>query len=521
MDPTPILKLLAKRRYARLMTMDPAAQQERTLLGLVRRAQETRFGRDHAFAGIRGVADFQDRVPLRAFEDFWKDYWQAPFPVLDDISWPGRIPYFAKTSGTTSGATKHIPVTKGIVRGNEAAGFDLMTFHLRHNPQSRPLNGKSFIIAGSTSLEELAPGVFGGDVSGVNTKTTPFWVRRRIFPTPELALISNWDEKLETLSRRVLDERITMISGMCNWVLVMLDRIRELKARAGTLEGPTFPDLNLMIHSGVPMDLYRARLAPHLAGAPAECRELYAASEGFIACADRGAGEGLRLMLDNDLFYEFVPLEDLDSDRPTRHWVKTVEPGVDYAIALSTCAGLWSYLLGDVVRFVDVRPPRLLIQGRVAQSLTPFGEHLIAAEIDQAVRAAAAETGLDVREYTVGPVMPERAGETGYHVYLVEPAGTPPSAPAALARRFAAQVDRVLCNINEDYASARVGDSGLGAPRIVWRPAGAFEAWMRLKDKMGGQNKVPRVTAKPERFAVLCGEMGVDMALIDLREGAI
>lgn len=510
MDLSPIVKLLSRRRLARLARQDYAGTQEHTLRGLVHRARETRFGRDHDFARIRTVADFQERVPIRAFEDLWADYWRGAFPLLDNVTWPGRIPYFARTSGTTTGTTKHIPVTRAVLRGNEKAGFDLMSYHLDRHPESRPLSGKSFIIAGSTALEELATGVFAGDVSGINTKTTPFWVRDRIFPTPDLALISKWDEKLEVLSRAVMDQRVTMISGVCTWVLAMLDRVRERKEQAGTLTGPTFPDLQLLIHSGVPMDLYRGRLARHLDGAPVDPREVYAASEGFIAVADRGAGEGMRLMLDNGLFLEFVPLAELGSARPTRHWVKTIEPGIDYAIILSTCAGLWSYLLGDVVRFVDTDPPRLLIQGRVSQMLSPFGEHLIGAEIDQAVRAAAAVTGVTIAEYTVGAVLPEAPGEAGYHVYIVEPEAPIPGDGQALADRFARLADAKLIDLNADYASPRRGSSGIAAPVVLWVAPGTFAGWMRGKGKLGSQHKVPRVMADATRFAVMAGELGIE-----------
>jgi hypothetical protein len=514
MDLTPFLKLAATGRLRRLAHMDAAAAQERCLLELTARAAATRFGRDHDFAGIRRVADFQARVPVREFDDFWTHYWKAAWPLLDDVSWPGRIPFFAKTSGTTTGRTKYIPVTRELIKANERAGFDLMSFHLAARPHSRPLAGKSFIIGGSTALEELAPGVYGGDVSGVNTKLTPFWVKRQIFPDPELALIADWDRKLETLSERVQDERITMLSGMCNWVLVMLERIRARQTARGRAQGPVFPELNLLIHGGVPLDLYRERLAPLLEGAPVELRELYPTSEGFIACADRGHGEGLRMMLDNRLFLEFVPLSEVGGANPTRHWAATIERGVDYALVLSNCAGLWAYQLGDVVRFVDTHPPRLLIMGRVSQKLSPFGEHLIGAEIDQAVRAAASGCGIGVGEYTVGAVLPTGAGATGFHVYLIEPVSDLVSEGGETAARMAALIDRVLLDANYDYECQRQGDAGVAPPRVCWLAPGTFARWMREHGKLGGQHKVPRVTAKAERFAAYARELGVDVATL-------
>lgn len=511
MDVSPVLRLLAARRLAKLNRMDPAETQQRTLLGLVGRAAQTRFGRDHDFANIRSVADFQARVPIRQFEDLWADYYKAPWPILDNVSWPGRIPFFAKTSGTTTGRTKYIPITREIIKSNERTGFDLMTYHMTQNPGSRPLAGKSFIIGGSTALDEVAPGIFAGDVSGINTKLTPFWVKNRIFPTPELALIGDWDQKLDALATRVLDMRITMMSGMCNWLLVMLDRVRELRMARGKFTGPTFPELQLLIHGGVPMDLYRERFKVHLDGAKVDARELYPTSEGFIACADRGPGEGLRMMLDNQLFLEFVPLSDIESKNPVRHWAATIEPNVDYGLALSNNAGLFGYMLGDVVRFVDTKIPRFLIMGRISQKLSPFGEHLIAAEIEEAMQTAARTLGFALAEYTVGPVLPAVAGGTGYHVYIIEPGEPIAGDRDEFGRRIAVHVDKVLRDINYDYDSERTGDRGVGIPRIRWAEPGAFAGWMRAMNKLGGQNKVPRVTPKADRFAAMASALGVPL----------
>lgn len=515
MDLTPFLAIAARRRHRKLQQMDPVEAQARVLLSMVHHAARTRFGRDHGFAQIASVRDFQDRVPLRQFDDFWDDYWRAPWPLLDDVSWPGRIPFFAMTSGTTTGRTKYIPVTRELIKDNERTGFDLMTYHLAHRPRSRPLAGTSFILGGSTALEEVAPNVFAGDVSGINTKLTPAWIKSRIFPDAPRALIGNWDEKLEALSRGVLDRRVTMMSGMCNWVLFMLDRIRELRAARGEAPGSTLPDLQLLIHGGVALDIYRDRLRPHLDGSQTELRELYPTSEGFIACADRGPGEGLRMMCDNRLFLEFVPLEEIGSAQPRRHWAANIETGVDYALVLSNCAGLWSYVLGDVVRFVDVRPPRLLILGRIAQKLNPFGEHLIAAELEDAVQGAAAATGIVVVEFTVGPVFPQQPGQPGHHVYLVETTAEAPPEDPALVQRFATHLDATLRAGNYDYDGHRDGDSAIGPPRVRWLPRGSFEQWMRAKGKLGRQHKVPHVNPKPDGFATMCQELGVPLTTDD------
>lgn len=508
MDISPFLRLATKRRFATLQNMDVVEAQEKVLLNLTRRAKHTKFGRDHGFPHIKTVADFQRQVPVRQFEDLWAEYWQKPWPILDNVTWPGQIPFYAKTSGTTTGRTKHIPITKESIKSNERAGFDLMTFHMHHYPSSRPLAGRSFIIAGSTTLEEVAPNIFSGYVSGINTKLTPFWVKPNIFPPKDLALISNWDEKLDVIGRKVLDERITMVSGSCNWVLFMLDHIRALRKEKGLGDGPTFPELQLFIHAGVPIDIYRNRLDPHFPQSGIDKREMYPASEGFIAVADRGPGEGMRVMVDNNLFFEFIPLEDVGSHNPRRHWMANIEKDVDYAIVVSNCAGLWAYLLGDVVRFVETRPPRLHILGRVSQTLNPFGEHLIGAELENAVQSAAHRFGVEVAEYTVGPILPEAVGETGCHVYIIEPISAIGKKSKVLSSQFSQHIDNVLLTNNEDYEGVRKGHA-ISPPQVVWVQQGTFEKWMRSQGKMGGQHKVPRVTAKGDRFTQLRQQLGV------------
>lgn len=508
-DLTPIVRLLAWRRSAKLARMKPAETQHATLMSLVGRAAETRFGKDHDFAGIRSVEDFQARVPIRDFDQLWTEYFQADFPILDDVTWPGRIPFFARSSGTTTGRSKHLPITREIIKSNEKAGFDLMAAHLGHNPKSRPLSGYTLIVGGATSLEEIHDGIFVGDVSGINTMLTPGWIKKRQLPPRELSGIFDWDEKMDAVARAVYDKPITMISGQCNWMLMMCDRIRERREAEGLGNGPTFPDLQLMIHGGVPIDVYRDRLMVHVGGTGADIRELYPASEGFVGFADRGPGEGMRMMLDNGLFFEFVPLEEVDAPNPTRHWVGNAEPGVDYALILSNNAGLWSYRIGDVVRLVDTDPPRLHIMGRVSQALSPFGEHLIGAEIDAAVRAAADALGFGVAEYTVGPVMPASAKGAGYHVYILEPTAPLSGDAGKTAEKAAGIIDAALRETNFDYDRKRTRDSAVRPPAVRFVPPGAFEGWLRLKGKFGGQNKVPRVSAQAGKFREMADELGV------------
>ena len=492
-DATPLLRATSALRIARVQRMDPAAVQARQLARLLRRAAGTRFGEAHGFARLHTVADYQSQVPLRRYEAFWRDWWQPAYPVLVDITWPGRVPYFALSSGTTSGTTKYIPVTAPMMRGNRRAATDVLAWHLHHHPRSAIFGGPSFMLGGSTALERVASGVRQGDLSGIAAAEVPALLRSWSFPPAEIALLPDWDRKLAALAEATPAEAIRVLSGTPSWLLVLLQRLAE---RHGT---PPLPGLELLVHGGVAWAPYRNRLRPFL---PAGCatREVYAASEGFAALADRGDGEGMRLTLDAGVFWEFVPLGELDAPNPTRHWAATIETGIDYAVVVTSCAGLWSYVLGDTVRFVDRAPPRLLITGRTSYSLSAFGEHLTGEEIEAALLEAAGSLGVTVADYTVGPVF---LGTQGTHRWLVEPEA--PAAPG-LAEQLGPAVDAALFAANEDYASHRRGGQ-MAAPEMVLLSPGAFAVWMRSQGKLGGQHKVPRVLADPERFAAAEAEL--------------
>lgn len=500
LDATPLLRLYARRRLARLRR--PATDmQEAEFARLLRRGRATRFGRDHGFERIRTIADYQDRVPLRRYEQFWSDYWQSGFPVLRDCTWPGTIPFFANSSGTSSGKTKFIPVTPEMVRANRRAALDLLVFHIQARPASRILGGKSFMLGGSTDLPAQAPGIRLGDLSGIAARTVPAWARARYFPAPEMPLPADWEEKVRILGPLSLDQDIRAIGGTVSWLLLYIEQLQRQCPDLGPRLVDLYPDLDLVFHGGVSFTPYRNRFNSLLEGSHAETREVYPASEGFVGVADRGPGEGLRLISDNGLFYEFVPVEELGSPAPRRHWLGTIETGVDYAIVLTSCAGLWSYLLGDVVRFVDRMPPRLLVVGRTSQFLSAFGEHLLGEEIERAMAIAAAAIDRDVNDFAVAPIFPEQPGAVGRHRYVVE-FSSPPASDEQLAI-FAGRLDRALADINADYAEHRSGNFGMGEPDVRCVPAGTFARWMKQRGKMGGQNKVPRVQHDAEALDAL------------------
>jgi len=498
-DVTPVFRALAALRRRRLAALDPAESQRRTLLRLLARARDTRFGRDHGFARITDVDAFRHAVPLRTYEAMWEEYWQPHFPILADVSWPGPIPFFAVSSGTTSGRTKYLPLTAGARRSNQRAAFDVVAHHLAARPASRLFAGQTLLLGGSTALVEEAPGVQSGDLSGIAARTLPAWARPFSYPSPEVALIDDWDQKLARIAEGSLDRPIRGLTGTPSWLLILLDRVAALRRARGE-DAAAFPDLDLLVHGGVPFDGYRRRFERLIAGTAAELREVYPASEGFVASADAGPADGLRLNLDHGLFFEFVPVGELADPGPTRHWIAEAEVDVDYAIVLTTCAGLFAYVLGDTVRLVGLDPPRLVVTGRTAFGLSAFGEHLIQQEVEHAVATAAASIDADVTDFAAMAVYPGDDGPLGHHRYVVEFA-LPPDANAA--ERFTATLDRTLSRLNDDYRAHRTGDVGMGAPRVVAVPAGFFADWMRRRGRLGGQNKVPRLMSDPALAADL------------------
>ena len=484
-----LLAQLARRRLAELGRQDVRTTQERLLRALLARAQATRFGRAHGFSAIRTVADFRARVPLRDYDAMWRAYWEPAFPRLEGVSWPGPIRFFALSSGTTTGVTKYLPVSDAMVRANQQAALDILVFHHSRRPQTRLMDGRIFMLGGSVAMRELAPGIRAGDLSGIAQATAPWWIQAHRFPTGALAAISDWEEKIAVLGPASRTADIRAVTGLPSWLVRFVERQGVMRLVE------LWPRLELVIHGGVGFAPYRARFEALLEGSRAETREVFPASEGFFAIADRGDGEGLRLLVDRGVFIELVPVEELGAAEPRRLTIDQAETGVDYALAVTTCAGLWAYLVGDVVRFVTTRPPRVIVAGRTAWSLSAFGEHLVQAEIEAALAEAGAASGVTVSDYCVAAIVPARAGERGRHRWLVELEGPPPEAGA-----LAAVLDAALARRNADYAKHRAFSGGIDTPELVILPRGGFERWMAARGKLGGQHKVPRVLADPAQL---------------------
>jgi hypothetical protein len=499
----------AQRRVTLLNHESAAQAQHRTLLSLLRQGRRTKFGRDHDFARIRTLTDYQARVPLREYEVFWKEYWQPAFPFVDNVTWPGPTPYFALSSGTTTGTTKYIPVSPRMLVSNRRAAMTMLAFHLAAHPATPLFTGRMFFLGGSTDLQDLgtlhaangvahsrfrvphflrrppASAILAGDLSGIATRELSPLLRPYTFPPLEIALIKDWERKMLVLAEESAKLPITLIGGVPSWLLVFFERLKQVSGRNHIAD--IWPTLRVVVHGGAKFDPYRTLFHDVIGSDAVHCLEIYPASEGFIAAEDPRHCL-LRLIPDHGLFFEFVPVEELGKDRPTRHTVANLELGVQYAVVVTTCAGLWSYLIGDTVCFEKRDPPLLRFTGRTKYFLSAFGEHLISEEVEKAVAAAAELTGTAVVDFHVGPVFPDTPSKPGRHRFLIEFTQSPADLP-----RFTAKLDAELSRLNEDYAAHRTGDLTMLPPEIRIVPHGGFADWLRSLGKLGGQHKVPRM----------------------------
>ncbi len=483
---------IATRRPADFPGRSPSVEQRLQLRRLLRTAVRTRFGRDHGFLEVlkqsKGtqesllVQNYQQAVPIRTYEQLWNEYLSRFYPNLWNLTWPGLIPYFALTSGTTQGATKYIPVSRSMIASNQAAGWSTVKSYLASNPQSRLFEGKMFFLGGSTDLGEPSPGVSEGDLSAIANRELSPLLRPFGFPPLELALDTDWDRKLTRLADQSSTDRITLITGVPSWLLILFQRLLERTGCATIAE--VWPDLELVVHGGLKFDPYRSTFEQILGSPQIQLLETYPCSEGFVAFEDLETGL-LRLKLDHGIFFEFIPVDQLDDPNPRRDWLGNVEPRINYAILMTTSACLWSHLVVDTIRFESVDPPLIVFTGRTKYTLSAFGEHLISEEVEGAMADAASATGGSVLEWHAGPVF---EGKLGYHRFLVEFSKPPDDLVS-----FRDKLDQNLCDRNADYQAHRVEAVGLPAPSLVEVSPGGFTDWMRSKGKLGGQHKVPRM----------------------------
>jgi hypothetical protein len=479
-----------RRRQLAAIWRDPAGVQERALRRLTATARDTEFGLAHGFRSIRSVAEYQARVPVRDYAQLRP--WLARAAAGEEsVAWPGRCRDWVKTSGTTAG-DKVIPVTPEALVSHKKGGWDalLRAASLAGGGQ-RVMGGPMLFLGGSTARGPLGEGTEVGDLSGLIASRLPWGFRGRYSPGPECAAIASWEERLDAIAAVASTQDIRLLSGMPSWLVILFERIaRHARADGGRRLrslGELWPHLDVLIHGGVAFapyaDVFEEWLGRRLARV-----EVYPASEGFVGVQTEAAG-GLTLMLDYGIFYEFVPVEDLGAETPRRHTVADVELGRPYAVVMSTPAGLWSYALGDTIRFTERDPLRLLITGRTRHYVNAFGENVIVEEVERALVRACRRTEAEVVEFTVAPRWPSAGEVRGGHEWLVE-FRVPPTEPDDFARIL----DEALATLNTDYRTKRSGSVGMVAPTVTALPAGTFHRWMRKAGRLGDQHKVARVT---------------------------
>lgn len=459
----------------------PRRAQLRIFDELVRNGRMTAFGRDHAFDTIRTYTHFSKQVPVRDYEGLrpWLDRVKA---AEDSILWPGKPLYLSKTSGTTSGA-KYIPITRASIPNHIESTRNALLNYIHRTGKARFLDGKLIFISGSPALD-TTNGILTGRLSGIVNHHVPAYLRRNQLPSYATNTIEDWELKVDAIVEETLRADMRFISGIPPWVQMYFDR---LTSRTGKPIKDIFPNFELFVYGGVNYEPYRNKIEQSI-GRTIDSIELYPASEGFIAYQDIPGDPGMLLMLNSGIFYEFIPLAEYFTPNPTRLPIWEVQPGVNYAVVLNTNAGLWGYSLGDTVRFVSTDPYRLVVTGRVKHFISAFGEHVIAEEVEKALAAAARLVHAEVIEFTVAPQVSPPEGGLPYHEWFIEFGKAPEN-----LEKFRMAIDESLQRQNIYYRDLIAGHI-LQTLRIRALPRDTFINYMRAQGKLGGQNKVPRLS---------------------------
>ncbi len=474
---------------------DPLGVQAAQLRYLLECAAPTEQGRKYGYHADLSAAEFAQRVPLQTYEEAYPQI-ERVLRGEPDVLWPGASTWFAKSSGTTNARSKYIPVTRESLHGcHYQGGKDLLALFSGLYPEQRIFHGQGLSLGGSHGPNPWRPEEGGsrcGDVSAVIVQNLPGWAQFIRSPPLEIALLSDWDEKIERLARHTIQQNITSLAGVPTWTVVLIRRILELTGARYIRE--VWPNLELFAHGAVAFgpyrELFRTLIPPDQPDGghrPMRYLEIYNASEGFFGLQDQADSEDLLLLLDYGIYYEFLPLDQLHAPDPQAVPLEGVRVGQSYALVISTSAGLWRYMPGDTVRFTSTRPYRFRITGRTKHFLNAFGEEVVVENAEAAMAAACAATGATLADFTAAPIY-LRAQERGGHEWLVEFA-TPPDDIA----RFTQVLDDTLRHLNSDYDAKRQHDLALVGPVVRVAPTGTFGAWLRAKGKLGGQHKVPRL----------------------------
>ncbi|PCH76743.1 MAG: hypothetical protein COB98_05425 [Flavobacteriaceae bacterium] len=474
----PFAKRIAKKTLK--WALKPEETQEKVFLNLVKEAKNTAFGKDHNFKDIKTYADFKQQVPIADYEDL-RPYIDRVVAGESDVLWKNKPLYFAKTSGTTSGV-KYIPLTKESMPMQIEGARNAMLQYIDETGDASWVNGKMIFVQGSPEMEEKN-GIKIGRLSGISAHYVPSYLLKNRLPSYETNCIEDWEEKIEAIVKETMHEDMTVIGGIPSWVQMYFEKLVEV---SGKKVGDLFPNFNLFVYGGVNYEPYRNKFED-LIGRKVDTIELYPASEGFIASQDSQVEKGMLLLLDGGIFYEFIKADDFFDETPNRININDVEIGVNYVIILNTNAGLWGYNIGDTVAFVSLTPHRIIVTGRIKHFISGFGEHVIGKEVEYALNDAVAGTTIKVNEFTVAPQIAPLEG-LPYHEWFIEF----DEAPTDL-HEFSNILDGFMQEQNVYYFDLLEGKI-LKTLKVTPIRKGGFNSYMKSIGKLGGQNKVPRLS---------------------------
>ncbi len=487
-----IISLVNIRRLSQIehFKSNPEEVQHEQLFELVRKASDTQLGRYYDFANVKTIKDFQDRVPVQKYEQMES--------VIDkvrrgekNILWPGDIKWFAKSSGTTSSKSKFIPVSKESLEDcHFRGGKDVLAIYNRLYPETEMFSGKGLTLGGSQQLNQYNRDSFYGDLSAILIGNLPFWVNFIRTPDQSIALMDKWEEKLEKMTEATVNENVTSLTGVPSWFLVLIKHILKHTGKSNLLE--VWPNLELFIHGGINFGPYREQYKKIIPSENMHYMETYNASEGFFAIQDDPESSSMLLMLDYGIFYEFIPMEEWDKEYPKALTIDQVELETNYAIVITTNGGLWRYIVGDTVKFTSKYPHKILITGRTKHFINAFGEELIVENSNKAIEHACNITGAIIKDYTAAP-MYMSTEEKGKHQWMIEFDKEPDN-----VEHFAQELDSKLQALNSDYEAKRYKSITLEFPKIEIARKNLFFEWLKKHNKLGGQNKVPRLSNNRE-----------------------
>lgn len=467
----------------------PIDVQQEVFFELIKAGKKTDFGKKYGYSDIHGYRQFADQVPVHDYEQM-KPYIEETMRGKQNVIWPSTINWFSKSSGTTGSRSKFIPVSQEALEDcHFKGGKDMISLYVNNYPETKLFRGKSLSIGGSSQVNALDfnKNSHCGDISAVIIQNLPLWAQMARTPSLEVALMSEWEQKIEKMARETVHENVVSIAGVPTWTIVLLQRILELSGKDNILE--VWPHLEVFFHGAVAFGPYRKLFQGLIPSHKMHYMETYNASEGFFGIQDEKDSEDLLLMLDYGIFYEFIPMAEWDNEQPKVIPLAEVEIGRNYAILITTNAGLWRYKIGDTVTFTSLSPYRIRISGRTKHFINAFGEEVIVENAERAISIASDATGATIVNFTAAPVYFDGEGNKGAHEWVIE-FKHPPIDKEGFIRRL----DESLREINSDYDAKRYKDMALVSPKVHFAPEGLFEKWMKSRGKLGGQNKVPRLS---------------------------